>query len=248
MLSKKPVEKDIFSKSNKVVLVVIQSPSHVWLFEISWTAACQASLSLTISWSLPKFMSTESNAIQLSHPLSPSFPSASNLSQHQGVFQWVSSLHQVAKVLEVQLVRKWLNFKIIHQMWNKLLLSSGLPYSITINMLFSHSGMSDSLRPHGLQHTSLPCPSQHLLELAQTPVHQVGDSIQPSHPLSSRSPTFSLSQHQVLFQWVSSLHQVAKVLELQLQHQSFQWIFRIGFLWAWLVYLLAVRGTFKSFL
>ena len=70
-----------------------------------------------------------------------------------------------------------------------------------------------------------------LLELAQTHAHQVDDAIQPSHPLSSpSSPAFSLSQHQGLFQWVSSLHQVAKVLEFQLQHQSFQWIFRIDFL------------------
>ena len=66
-----------------------------------------------------------------------------------------------------------------------------------------------------------------LLELAQTHVHRVGDAIQPSHCLSSPSPTFSLSQHQSLFRWVSSLHQVARVLELQLQHQSFQWIFRV---------------------
>ena len=59
----------------------------------------------------------------------------------------------------------------------------------------------------------------------------VGDAIQPSHPLSSPSPAaFNLSQHQGLFQWVSSLHQVAKVLELQLQHQSFQWTFRVDFL------------------
>ena len=151
-----------------------------------------------------------SNAIQLSHTLSPSSPSASNLSQHQGLSQWVSSLHQVAKVLEVQLVLKCLNFKIIPQLWNKLLLSSGLPDSITIDMLlFGRLGLSDSLPPHGLQHTRLPCPSQHLLELAQTHVHQVGDSIQPSHPLSSPSPAFNLSQHQGLFQWVSSLHQVA---------------------------------------
>ena len=67
-----------------------------------------------------------------------------------------------------------------------------------------------------------------LLELAQTHVHWVSDAIQPSHPLSSPSPpAFNLSQHQGLFQWVSSLDQMAKVLELQLQHQSFQWIFRI---------------------
>ena len=58
--------------------------------------------------------------------------------------------------------------------------------------------------------------------------HQVSDVIQPSHPLLSPSPAFSLSQHQGLFQWVSSLHQVAKVL--QLQHQFFQWIFRTDFL------------------
>ena len=70
-----------------------------------------------------------------------------------------------------------------------------------------------------------------LLELAQTHVHWVGDAIQPSHPLSSPfPPAFNLSQHQGLFQWVSSLHQVAKVLELQLQHQSFQWIFKTDFL------------------
>ena len=69
-----------------------------------------------------------------------------------------------------------------------------------------------------------------LLEPTQTHVHRVGDAIQPSHPLSSPSPTFNLSQHQGLFQWVSSLHQVTKVLEFQLQHQSFQWIFRTDFL------------------
>ena len=60
-------------------------------------------------------------------------------------------------------------------------------------------------------------------EFTQTYLHWVGDAIQPSHPLSSPSPpAFDLSQHQGLFQWVSSSHQVAKVLEFQLQHQSFQ--------------------------
>ena len=62
-----------------------------------------------------------------------------------------------------------------------------------------------------------------LLELAQTHVHRVGDAIQPSHPLSSPSPsTFNLSQQQGLFKLVSSSHQVAKVLGFQLQHHSFQ--------------------------
>ena len=62
-----------------------------------------------------------------------------------------------------------------------------------------------------------------LPEFTQTHVHEVGDAIQPSHPLSSASPpALNLSQHQGLFKLVSSLHQVAKVLEFQLKHQSFQ--------------------------
>ena len=75
-------------------------------------------------------------------------------------------------------------------------------------------------------------PVRHQLpEFTQTHVHWVSDAIQPSHPLQFPSPpSFNLSQHQGLFQWVGSLHHVAKVLELQLQHQSFQWIFRVDFL------------------
>ena len=73
----------------------------------------------------------------------------------------------------------------------------------------------------------------HLPELAQICVHWVSDAIRPSHPLSSPSPpAFNLSQHEGLFQWVSSSHQAAKGLELQLQ--SFQWIFRVDFLQDWL--------------
>ena len=67
--------------------------------------------------------------------------------------------------------------------------------------------------------------------VTQTQVHWVGDAIQPSHSLSSPSSlAFNVSQHQGLFKLVSSSHQVAKVLEFQLQHQSFQWIFRVDFL------------------
>ena len=76
---------------------------------------------------------------------------------------------------------------------------------------------------------SLPIHHQ-LPEFTQTHVHWVGDGIQPSYPLSYPSPlTFNLSQHQGLFKWVNSLHQVPKVLEFQLQHQSFQWTFRADF-------------------
>ena len=87
---------------------------------------------------------------------------------------------------------------------------------------FSCSGESDSLRPHGLQHSRPSCSSLVFRSLLKL-VHWVGDAIQPSHPLLSLSPAFNLSQHQGLFRWVSSSHQVAKVLEFQLQHQSFQW-------------------------
>ena len=75
-----------------------------------------------------------------------------------------------------------------------------------------------------------------LQESTQTHVHWVGDAIQPSHPLSSpSSPALNLSQHQGLFKWVSCSHQVAKVLEIQLQYQSFQWILRTDLLWDGLV-------------
>ena len=75
-------------------------------------------------------------------------------------------------------------------------------------------------------------PVHHQLpEFTQTHAHWFGDAIQPSHPLLSPSPpAFSLSQHQGLFKSINSSHQVAKVLEFQLQHQSFQWIFRTDFL------------------
>ena len=97
--------------------------------------------------------------------------------------------------------------------------------------------MSNTLRPHGLQMPGLPVHHQ-LPEFIQTHVHRVSDAIQPSHPLSYPSPALwypsplalNFSQHQGLFWWVSSLHQVAKVLEFQLQHQSSQWIFRTDFL------------------
>ena len=87
----------------------------------------------------------------------------------------------------------------------------------------------------------------HLQEFAQTHVYWVSDAIQPSHPLSPTSPlALNLSQYQSLFQWVGSLHQVAKVLELQLQ--SFQWIFRVDFFYWFDWFDLSVQGTLKSLL
>ena len=86
---------------------------------------------------------------------------------------------------------------------------------------FSHSVMSNSLWPMDCSTPGLPVHHQ-FPEFTQTHVHWVGDAIQSSHPLLFPSPAFNLSQHQGLFKWVSSLHQVAKVLEFQLQHHSLQ--------------------------
>ena len=107
-------------------------------------------------------------------------------------------------------------------------------HSFLSSVQSSFSVVSDSLWPRGLQHTRPPCPS---------PTTGAYSNSSPSsrwchlfHPLSSPSPpAFNLSQDQGLFQWVSSLNQVAKVLEFQLQHQSFQWKFRTDFLLDWLV-------------
>ena len=115
--------------------------------------------------------------------------------------------------------------------------------------LFSsvQSVVSDSLRPHESQHARPPCPSP--TPGVQTHVHQVSDAIQPSHPLSSPSPPApNLSQHQGLFQWVNSLHEVAQVLEFQLYHQSSnEHPGLISFRMDWLD-LIAVQGTPKSLL
>ena len=100
---------------------------------------------------------------------------------------------------------------------------------ISVTMLrpsvqFGRSVVSNSLRPHESQHTGLPV-HQKIPEFTPTHAHQVGDAIQPSHPLSSPSPPApNPSQYQGLFRWVNSSYEVAKVLEFQLQHQSFQWI------------------------
>ena len=93
-------------------------------------------------------------------------------------------------------------------------------------------------------------PLHHQLpQSTQTHVHWVSDAIQPSHSLSSPSPpALKLSQHQSLFKWVSSSHQVAKELEFQFQHQSYQWTPRTYLLRMDWLDLLAVQGTLKSLL
>ena len=102
------------------------------------------------------------------------------------------------------------------------------PVEISALLLFSSPVMSDSLQPHGLWHDlSLP---HHLPKSVQIHVHCIGDASQLSYPLMpSSASALNLSQYQGLFQWVSYLHQMTKILEFQLQHQSFQ-VFRVDFL------------------
>ena len=100
------------------------------------------------------------------------------------------------------------------------------------NGYFSSAAQSCLILCDRMKYSTPGFPVHHqLLKLAQTHVHQIGDAVQPSHPLSSPSPpVVNLSQHQGIFQWVSSSHQVTKVSELQLRHQSFWWISRTDLL------------------
>ena len=163
----------------------VQSLSHVWLF------VTPRMPSLPVHHQLPELAQTHvhrvSDTIQPSHLLSSPPPPAFNLSQHQGIFQWVSSLHQVAKVLEYS-----------------------VQFSSVAQSCPTLCDLMNCSTPGLPVHYQLP-------EFTQTHVHRVGDAIQPSHPLCSPSPPApNPSQHQSLFQWVNSSQQVTKVLEFQL--------------------------------
>ena len=104
----------------------------------------------------------------------------------------------------------------------KQLKGSSIPIPVDVIQLLSHVWVFCTAGFPALHH---------LPEFAQTHIHWVSAAIQPSHPLLPPTPpAFNLSQHQGPFQWVGFLHEVAKILEHQLQHQSFQWIFRTDFL------------------
>ena len=125
---------------------------------------------------------------------------------------------------------------------------SDFPFSSSVQFISVAQSCPTLCDPMKCSTPGLPVHHQ-LLESIQTHVHCVGDAIQPSHPLSSFSPpALNLSQHQGLFQWVSSPHQVAKVLEFQLQHQSLQWTPRTTSFRTDSLDLLAVQGTLKGLL
>ena len=116
--------------------------------------------------------------------------------------------------------------------WVAIPLSNSLCYTVGLSVQFTSVSRSCPIPCDPMDQSTPGLPVHHQLpEFTQTHAHWVRDAIQPSHPLSLPSPpALNLFQPQGLFQWVSSSHQVAKVLELQLQPQSFQWIVRIDFL------------------
>ena len=119
-----------------------------------------------------------------------------------------------------------------------------------ILLLFSHPVTSDSLQPHGLQHTRTPCPLPPPgVCLPKFTFISSVLPVQPSHPLMPSPPSaLNLSQHQRLFQWVICSHQMTKILELQLQHSpssEYSGLISLQFDW---FNLFAVQGTFKSLL
>ena len=140
---------------------------------------------------------------------------------------WCAAVHGVAK--NQTRLSDWTELNLKMQWWKKPHLQSTIFLSFFKQVIQFSSVQSLNRVWHfatpWITRSTPGLPVHHQLpEFTQTHVHRIGDAIQPSHPLSSPSPpAFNLSQHQGLFQWVSSSHQVAKVLEFQLQHQSFQW-------------------------
>ena len=213
--------------------------NDIFYYYLSFKKIFQTLKSLSFSWSL------EESALQASWPGS-SFPT-----QNLGDFSHQLTFWALAVVVVQWLSHVWLfvtPWTATHQAPPSSTISWSLLRFMSIEwvMLSDHLTLCDLLLwpstfPSTSSVQSLSCvrffatpwiaagqaglPVHHQLpEFTQTHVHRVGDATQPSHPLSSPSPpTPNPSQHQGLFQWVNSSHQVAKVLEFQLQHQSFQW-------------------------
>ena len=168
----------------KLLVVVVQSLSRVWLFATPWTEACQSSLSFTISWSLHKLMSIElvmpSNHLILCHPflLLPS-----NLSQHQSLFQWISFLHQMAKVLELQ-----------HQSFQRIL-TVDLPRVDWLDLLTVQGTLKSLLQHHGSKVSILWCSAFFMVRVSHRHMTTAGlvetgklGSWWPCVPLSTGMP------------------------------------------------------------
>ena len=170
----------------------------------------------------------------------------------QLVTSWVPSKWSCQKILpRPGLKRRWYSSLVFSFLWGWALSPQSSLVSLTCYALKTPSCSVTKLCPTLWDPMDCSTPGFHVLhhlpEFARAHVHLVGDAIQQSHPLSSPSPpALWISQHQGLFKWVSSLQQVAKVLEFQLQHQSFQWIFRVDFFRIDWFDLFAIQETLKS--
>ena len=150
------------------------------------------------------------------------------------IFQWCYLHRQILKLklktqfaLRVYICRCMSQIQVCPQNFELKLFQ--LPWEIYYDLLssvqFGSLAQSCPTPCDPMNHSTPGLPVHHQLpEFTQTHVHPVGDAIQPSRPLSALSPpALNPSKHQGLFQWVNSFPEVAKVLEFQLQHQSFQW-------------------------
>ena len=205
----------------------VQSFSRVWLFATPWTAAHHASVSITNSRSLLKLMYIESvmpsNHLILCWPLllPPStFPNISVFSNESALcIRWpkywsfsfnISPSNEHSGLISFRM--DWLDLLAVQGTLRSL-----LELSNDMELIRSVAQSCPTLcDPMNRSTPGLPVQHQ-LPEFTETHVHRVSDAIQPSHPLSSPSPSATNpSQHQSLFQWVNSSHEVAKVLEFQL--------------------------------
>ena len=224
------------------LFIVVQSLNHVWFLVTPWTATHQVPLSSTVSWSLLKSMSIElmmlSNHLILCCPLLhlPSvFPSINVFPNESAIrIRWPKCWNFSFSISPSSEYSGLIFFRID---WFDLFAAQGTfrvfsSTTIQKHQLFSNQSslwvLFQLSSVQSLSHVQLFATPWTAACLAQTCFHWVSDAIQPFHPLSSPSPAFSLSQYQGLFQWINTLHEVAKVLEFQLQ--SFQWIFRTDFL------------------
>ena len=216
--------------------LAVQSLSCVRLFATPWIAARQASLSITNSQSSFRLTSIES-VMPSSHLIlcqgikAPFKNKVTGLAHRSLAFPCHSFADAVHPEGTFRSCWGWTPTKMDYKfICRDFKVNDHIPVTKVVQFsLVAHSCLT-LCNPMDCSMPGFPVHHQ-LLKLAQTHVHWVGDAFQPSHPLSSPSPpAFNLSHHQSLFKWVSSSHQVAKVLEFQLQHQSFQWIFRTVFL------------------
>ena len=207
-----------------IYTIFVHSLSHVWLFPTPWSAARQASLSFTISQSLLNLMSIQSVMPSSVNPLSSCFqflPASGSFLTSWLFTSGGQSIRASASVLSVNVQDLFpLGLTGLVSFLSKSLLLSSQESSSTQFRWGQIRSVTQSCptlcNPMNCSTPGLPVHYQ-LPEFTQTHVHRVSDAIQPSHPLSSPSPPApNHSQHQSLFQWVSSSHEVAKVLEFQL--------------------------------